>query len=335
MHLTKITLFYLTLFLTLYPDNQLHSVSAAEPQSFTPIPASLIVTLTGFTRAKKKITITSQVSDKCLRIKGKTGQVFNNNDPLIFIDRTAIELELRGNSIEQKRILAVIQYLKKEENRYKALLKKQATAQSKFDSIEHELNLTEIKLKALKNFEKKLNNNYKKYTIHAPHGWKIIKRFVEPGEIIRIGQPLVELGNYQELIIPIAVSMQEFQILKETAQLKLWFPEVNQNITAEIHLVYPDFDPVNRKINLELILSEELPVEHRGGIRAELTLKLPNPSGGVIVPKSAVEQRYEEYWLTRKNSTQVKVMILEETDSRHLRVSSEKIKPQDLFLINP
>ena len=75
--------------------------------------------------------------------------------------------------------------------------------------------------------------------------------------------------------------------------------------------------------------------EKRGGLRAELTLKIPDPTGAVLVPASAVAERYEEFWLTKANGDKVRVQYLGRGIQNTLRVRSPEVKPGDTFKVKP
>jgi len=52
--------------------------------------------------------------------------------------------------------------------------------------------------------------------------------------------------------------------------------------------------------------------ELRGGVRAELALQLPDPGGAVLVPRSAVVQRYEEHFVEDEAGERLRVQLLGE-----------------------
>jgi multidrug efflux pump subunit AcrA (membrane-fusion protein) len=98
--------------------------------------------------------------------------------------------------------------------------------------------------------------------------------------------------------------------------------------------ISPAFDPETRKINVELAVTETLS-ENRGGLRAELTLAVPDPSGAVLIPAAAVAERYEEFWLTRANGERVRVLFLGDGPDNTYRVRASELKPGDKFRVKP
>jgi hypothetical protein len=98
--------------------------------------------------------------------------------------------------------------------------------------------------------------------------------------------------------------------------------------------VSPAFDPETRKINVELAVTATL-YENRGGLRAELTLEMPDPSGAVLIPAAAVAERYEEFWLTRANGEKIRVLFLGNGPGNTYRVRAAKLNPGDKFRLKP
>ena len=105
-------------------------------------------------------------------------------------------------------------------------------------------------------------------------------------------------------------------------------------LKASVARVSPAFDPETRKINVELAVTETLS-ENRGGLRAELTLEMPDPSGAVLIPAAAVAERYEEFWLTRVNGEKIRVLFLGDGPDNTYRVRAATLNPGDKFRLKP
>ncbi|MBW1896027.1 MAG: HlyD family secretion protein [Deltaproteobacteria bacterium] len=170
--------------------------------------------------------------------------------------------------------------------------------------------------------------------IRIPSGWTITERAVEPGEWIAVGKHLGKAGDFRTLLVPFSLSPDEYRALKDLEGVpELHFPDEVEGGTAlraVLERVSPAFDPETRKISVDLAVREGLS-EMRGGLRAELSLYLPDPSGAVLVPSSAVQERYEEFSLTRPNGEQVRVVVLGNGPQSTVRVRSPHVKPGDKF----
>jgi multidrug efflux pump subunit AcrA (membrane-fusion protein) len=134
------------------------------------------------------------------------------------------------------------------------------------------------------------------------------------------------------------MSPAEYSALKKlNNKVELVFPDLDEKplaVEASLERISPAFDPETRKINLELTISGNLP-EKRGGLRTELSLEIPDPSGAVLVPSSAVAERYEEFWLTRVNGDRVRVLFLGDGPDNTYRVRSPELRPGDRLKAKP
>jgi RND family efflux transporter MFP subunit len=293
-------------------------------------------TLTGFTRARASMKLTSQLTDRLVEVKGDVGYRIGKDGVFAQLDTTYAKLDLEKIRINQDKLTSKIAYLEKEVQRFKTLFQKQSAAEAKLDSLIQDLAQAELALRSLGNEERHLQEHLQRHTITAPPGWLVINRYSEPGEWVVAGNPLAEVGDFQTLLIPFAVSQDEYSWIKQRATaLSLRLPERNLTVKAQLHSVSPGFDQQTRKLNLEIKIISDLP-EKRGGIRAELTTELPDPAGALLVPVTAVSNRYDSHWLTRASGEKIQVIVLGRglvPDT--LRVSAGEIKTGDKFLRSP
>jgi RND family efflux transporter MFP subunit len=294
-------------------------------------PAPRTVRLYGFTKARAFMTVVSEVSGKCLEIRADVGDKIAADGLFAQIDPTFIKLELEQNRISREQTKSRIAYLKKELKRFELLFSRHSTAESQLDKLTQELDQARYNLKLSENQQKVLAERLERHLIHTPPGWQVIKRLVEPGEWLNIGQPLAELGDFQTLVVPFALSPAEYTALGRLHSISL-LPVEKQQVKAEIYRVSPDFDPQSRKINLQLILIDKLP-DNRGGIRLELKLDIPE-KGVFTVPASAVIRRYGENLLQKESGEMIPVVIHSSSEQK-LRVASPLIQPGDHFFLNP
>ena len=133
-------------------------------------------------------------------------------------------------------------------------------------------------------------------------------------------------------MIPFALSNAEYRALQQIENLRLRLPDLGQDLAARIARVSPAFDEVSRKIRVELEVGEGLG-DRRGGLRAQLVLRLPLPSGAVVLPRAALAQRYEQHWLKREDGSEVKVVYLGRDGSERVRVVSPEVVPGQRFVL--
>ena len=303
---------------------------------FAARPAMRQVTLVGYTRARHVMDIVSEEAGRCVKVEADVGDTIGEDGIFCVLDTTFIDLSIKKNMVNQERLKKNIAYYGKEVRRYEQLLVSESVAESKLDSLQNTLDQSEFELQALKTEEANLKERRVRHVIRVPSGWTITERAVEPGEWISAGAHLGNAGDFRKLLVPFSLAPEEYSAVRRLqGTSKLRFPDEGEagiTLKAEVERISPAFDPQTRKISVDLSVNKGLS-QMRGGLRAELDLELPDPSGAVLVPTRAVLERYEEHWLTRENGEQVRVVLLGNGVENTSRVRSPEIQPGQRFKV--
>lgn len=320
---------------TAEPAESVQEESPGSTETFVAKPAFRRSTLTGFTRARNAMTLVSEESGRVESVRADVGDTLGDDGLFAQLDTTFIKLDLAGNRADQQRLKSDLEYNKKEMERYQALVKNRNAAQSTLDSNvrAHQSALQQLRAKQIE--ERVLIERLKRFSLDGPPSWKVITRYIEPGEWITTGEKVAELGRYDVLLVPYALTSGEYRALKEMGEtVTLRLADLSKDIKAKVARVSPGFDPQTRKINVDLEIREG-DFEFRGGLRTELVINLPDPGGAVIVPRSALIKAYEEYFLMTPDNERVRVVLLGSGPNGTRRVSSSDVRAGDVFLLEP
>lgn len=302
--------------------------------------ATTTITLTGFTRPRTTLDLTPEVSGRCMEVRADIGQPVPEDTIFARIDSTFIDLELETNRLAVTRTEKSLAFDEKQVKRYRKLVTTKASARTRLEELELQYEQTGLKLRELQTRQKRLRETLARHTLHAPAGWLVIERTLEPGEWVRAGQSVARVGDYRHLVIPVLLRPEELEYLRKTGDFSLSLVDTGVQGTGRIWRIAPNFDPATRKTKVDLILSDrtlEQIKEKRGGLRVEIPIRLKDPMHAFLLPAAAVEERYEENWLTRENGETFRVIVLgpelpaTENGDRRLRVVSEKINEGDRF----
>ncbi|WP_241667454.1 efflux RND transporter periplasmic adaptor subunit [Pseudodesulfovibrio senegalensis] len=307
----------------------------ASTETFAVRKAARRAILTAFTRARSRMTLVSEVSARVEDVQADVGDTLGKDGLFARLDSTFIRLDLEKNRADQKRLKSDVRFYGRERERYGDLVKSRTAAQSTLDSHERDHATALQQLKGLQIEERRLEEQLRRHTLRGPEGWQVVERYIEPGEWVNTGEKVAELGRYDVLLVPFALSSTEYAALKalgDTVTLNL--PDSHGTVQATLERVSPGFDPETRKINVDLqISSGDLPF--RGGVRTELVLNLPDPGGSVLVPSSALVKAYEEYFLMTPDNERVRVVLLGSAPGGFVRVTSPDVRVGDRFLKFP
>ena len=288
--------------------------------------------LSGYTRARIILHLSAEESGRVAEVFADIGDPIPDAGHFTCLDDTYNKLEQRANQAGQARIKVDIAHVRKQVKRYQSLVKSNSSAQIQLDETRRSLDSNLKQLEELMIQSEVLAERLRRSCVSAPPGWLVMDREVEPGQWVNKGQQVARVGDYSRLLIPFALSNAEFNALQQTSDLQLWFPDLGKHAAARIARVSPTFDEASRKIRVELEVQEGLD-ELRGGMRAELSLRLSLNSGAVMVPRGALDERYEQYWLKREDGSEIKVVYLGRDDAGRVRVVSPEIAPGQRFQI--
>ncbi|MBI9111184.1 efflux RND transporter periplasmic adaptor subunit [Maridesulfovibrio ferrireducens] len=311
------------------------TVGASSPEVFEAIPAARVISLTGFTRPRVEMTLVSEESAMCINVHADIGDTIGADGLFADLDPKFIKLEIAQLKADTERLQSDVHYYHKEAERYIKLVKKNTAAQSELDLHIRNLKSAESLLRSL---QLKLNvdqEHLRRYTLRAPVGWKVVKRYIEPGEWVTKGEKVAELGNFKVLLVPYALTVKELEkINKMEGKVTLDLPDIDKSVEAKLERISPDFDPETRKIDVDFEISSG-DFKFRGGLRTELKIEMPDQGGSVIAPESAIVKAYDDRFLVRPDGVRVKVLVLGKTKDGKVRVSSRAVKAGEQFLLKP
>lgn len=292
------------------------------------------VELRGYSRAITSSTIAAEVDGRVESIHYEIGDMIEQA-PLLQIDATFIELELQNNSIAQQRNRIAQQqaasrrdWLQKEYQRRATLVEQARVSRSAFEEIEQQYAQAQLDLQQQQQQQQQLQlerqiieERLERYQPRAPKGWQVSNHLVEPGEWLSVGTPLMEVADYRQLLVPLAVTASELNALKRVNSARLG----DQPIHYRLHSVSPAFDEQSRKIQIELEITD-FKGQQRGGLPLLLPLHLPDQ--GLMIPSAAVTSRYERPQVTISDSTQTVTIHVLDAQGDWLRIAPHaQLKP--------
>jgi len=307
------------------------SLSYANENSLVTVqPSFQSITISGFTRARRSMPIASEISGKVTHIYADIGQPIPENGIFACLDDTFIKLDIAStqNSIAQHGI--DLKFLGKQVSRHKKLVKTNSAALSLLDDLTRQKGNAYRAIQNEKIRKQKQQETKSRHCIKAPKNWKITQRKIEPGQWITAGVTIAQASDYNQLLIPITLTAEELQALQNQDKLSVYLPEYQQKIPVNIERISPEFDQQSHKILVDLVITDTS--EHqRGGIRTELSLNVSDKLNNFLIPKDALDARFEEVWLTRKNGERIRVMLQGYADKNMAKISSAEIKTGDQF----
>lgn len=302
------------------------------------------IRLYGYTRADKTMVLSSEISGKILRINYAIGETIDTK-PFFEIDTTFVDFELQSTRLSiaklqtnKRQVQSKIDFLTKVYNRLKLLNaegkepeKNKDAALQKLEQAAFEQIHTQQQQLALEITLNELQERKSRYAIFVPQGWVVTQKLVEVGEYIQGGQRLAKVSDYRRLIVPLAVSGEELAVIEALSSPFTSFVN-SKPIATTLKWINPEFNESSRKLNIKLEIVAKLP-SSRGGLRIELPLQLKTE--GLLIPKDAVSNRYENPRIMVKESGQsVPLLILGESGNHLIVAEDKRLHPGMELVIN-
>ncbi len=308
-----------------------------DPALVTAEPAVREIALTGFTRARAELPLVAETPGRVEEVTQDIGGTIGEDGTFARLDDTFIALELEEVKVQQERLHAQIDYDRREVTRYTKLARKNNASASQLDTLEQTLRDNRHELRVLEVKERILEERLVRTRIRAPAGWRVTGRDLEPGQWVKDGESVGQAADFSALIVPFALTPEQHAALTASSGgISLRLPDLQLDVAATIYRTNPGFDPATRKIAVDLQIQDQVE-PRRGGLRAQLRLRLPERTGAVMLPHAAVQRSYEELWVTREDGERLRVMLLGSStgaDGERLRVASPDIKPGQRFQLS-
>lgn len=287
------------------------------------------VTVSGYTRSAAKRNVASEVAGKVLSVHYDIGQTIATK-PFVEIDPTFIRFQidqvswsLKKLKVSRDRVNSRLTYLEKEFERIERLLRGDATTQTRYDAAAEELDQarlelrnTDLEINTLKIQMEELQERRDRHNIVVPKGWVVVDRRVEPGEIIAAGTLLARIADFEHLVVPLVVSGEELAAIRKMNPVKVRLE--GKPVRAVLNWVNPEFDERTRKLAVELRI-QGYDGPRRGGLQAELILEVATQ--GLMVPKAAVENRFDNPRVTVKDDGKSIPIIILGEDNGHVLIA--------------
>jgi hypothetical protein len=160
--------------------------------------------------------------------------------------------------------------------------------------------------------------------VSAPAGWVVVEKRVEPGEIVSPGQTLARVADYGTLVVPLAVSGEEYAALQTIpSPFSAWLED--ETVRASLHRINPEFNEKTRKLDVELKILD-WNGQRRGGLLFRLPISIEGD--GLLIPKEAVINRYDNPKVVlAENGKTVRLLILGEEKEDFVAAAVEGLSP--------
>ncbi len=220
------------------------------------------------------------------------GDSITQGQTIARIDSRQLTLQLAEKQSEQQQQQANTQFLQKQKQRFEALVEMRSTAQTEFDRVVRDLQVSIAQEKVLSKQIEQIQLSLEKSTIKAPFSGEVVQRFAQPGEFVSQAAPILQLVDPRQTNARIMAPLQVAPYLKKGESLNLRWNE--QLLTAPIKSWSATGDYISRTFELRLDTSG---LNIMSGSAVSVALPSALPQEHLLVPRDALLLRQDDIYV--------------------------------------
>ncbi|MBN1879462.1 efflux RND transporter periplasmic adaptor subunit [bacterium] len=247
----------------------------------------------------KVIELTTSTFRESLRLLGET----QANIDLTYSSEVAGRLEFLsvdyGDTVKKGRLLARVDYemlsaqaeqaqaaydlTVKTHERIATLLKDELVTQQSMDEAKTNLVQAEAQLRQA---ETALRRSEIKSTIDGV----VAQRYVEEGEYVMPGSPLVRVLDYSEIIVTAQVPENRVPEIRAGLEVSVWIDALKETYTGSVDVILPNADPESRTFSVR-IRTPNASGKILVGMAATINIHVRNHDNVIVVPQDVVVEQ--------------------------------------------
>jgi len=228
----------------------------------------------GTIEASEVVTVVSEIDAIIVSLPFAEGEAIKRGGLIAKLDGTQLAAEVARTEALRDQSFASF-------NRIKTIVDLNAGSQQDLDDAAAALKVAEANLELAK-------ANYNKTKITAPFSGVIGSRKVSVGTFLRVGQPIAELANIDDIRVNFSVPERFIAKLNRGAKVNVSttaYP--GYNVKGEIKAIEPVLDPISRNVRVVAQIPNE-GQKFRSGMSANVSAVLSEINNAITVPNEAV-----------------------------------------------
>ncbi len=267
-------------------DNPAHSESPPAPaadaekksinvkvQTLAAIDFDETITLSGGTLADMDIRYSAELAGKLERLAVDLGDEVKAGQVLARIDYEMLKAQ-------SEQAQAAFNLAQKTFARLQTLRSEELISQQQIDEVEAQVIQAESQLKIAR-------ANLNKSVVRAANGGVVARKFVEEGEYLGPGTPIVQVVDYRRIIVEAELAESQVDRVRKGDPVSVLIPALGETFPGEVEVVLPASEPVTRTFKLRVKVKN---ADRRilVGMAAVLRLVVKTHHGVIVVPQEVV-----------------------------------------------
>jgi len=227
----------------------------------------------GTLEPKETFEVSAKIPTTIKEIRVDKGDAVKKGETIALLDDESIKGKINTININIEKGKLNLEYLSKEEEKYRFLFKEGAISEAAYDKIRHEKEMADLQLKELISTRRELLINLEDTVIKSPIDGVIRVINYAPGDIAMMGKPIVIIDDVSSYKVVVPVSESDLKILGEDTYANLYISGESEIITTNISKISSSLNPKTRigEVEFDNLGMRSIPIGT--SIRVEFILK--------------------------------------------------------------
>jgi membrane fusion protein (multidrug efflux system) len=218
--------------------------------------------------------ISAELAGTVAEINFQSGSLVKKGDVLLKLDASAEIAQMRSATADAE-------LAKNDLDRARGLAERKVISAAEFDAAQSKY---AQKKAAVENMQSAID----KKQIHAPFDGTAGIRAVNPGQMVKVGDPLVSLQALGQVFVDFSLPQQQLADVKADLPVKVTTDAIpDREFEGKLTAVNSSIDPVTRNVSLQATLDNQ-DNALRSGMFARVKVLLPQKKQTLFIPATAV-----------------------------------------------
>jgi len=289
---------------------------------------------TGVTAPLQSVEISSEVAGRIEKMTVELGASVQKGEQIALIEDELIRLSLDQARAQQINAAATFEKAQKDLERYKILLEKEEISEDEYESVklQHELGRSALLAAdaAVKTAERQLRNT----RITSPIAGNIAGKYIEEGNMVSVGQPLVKVVDIGAIKVRINLSEHDIAAIRHGMPAGVVidaFP--GTTFEGTVFAESPEAAAQSHTFPLEIIVPNNQGPVIKSGMIARVTITTNTIRNVTLVPLDAVVERFGRkfIYVAGEKAAQERGVVLGRESGEYVQVV-EGVEPGELVV---
>lgn len=290
---------------------------------------AITVSETGVTTPENSVTISSEVSGRIMAMNIEVGEKVSKDQVLAEIDNELFQLAVDQAHAQEINTRAAFEKAEKDLGRYKILRERDEISEGEYETFRLQHDQAHSAFLSAEAAHKTAERQLRNATIKSPIKGEIAARFVDPGNMINIMEPIVKVVDNSTIKVSINISERDVVNVRTGMPVEInidAFP--GKSFQGTVFAVSPEADMNTHTFPVEVEVVNNQGPEIRSGMIARVHIRTGTINDAVLVPADAVIERYGKNYLyvaSNGNAEEREVILGPKTDSKIQVVSGVQL----------